>query len=270
MSHRLSLADGSSIPQIGFGTWQVPDDPVPIRAALDAGYRLVDTAPAYGNEGSVGAAVRESGYPRAEIQVATKLNNPDHGFDATIRAFDRSLQLLGLEHIDLYLIHWPKPGVGLYAQSWRAMVQLQREGRVRSIGVSNFAIEHIERIADETGVLPALNQVELHPRFQQRPLRSFARAHGIAVQAWSPLGRGRLDDDAVIGDIARRCGRSVAQVVLRWHVQSSIAIIPRSMSRAHLEENLDIFGFSLTNDEMARIDALDDPSGRIGHDPLVF
>ncbi len=270
MMPELALSDGSKIPQVGYGTWQVPDEAAVVAEAIDVGYRLFDTAPAYGNERAVGDAYRRRAQFAPQLQLCTKLNNPDHGYDATLQAFERSLALLGRDKIELYLIHWPKPGIGLYDESWRAMVRLQQEGRVRTIGVSNFAIEHIERIADRTGVLPALNQVELHPRFQQRRLRQFAASHGIVIQSWSPLGRGRLHEDALLNSIAARHEKTVFQVIIRWHVQSGLAVLTRSTSRRHMIENLDVFGFSLSDAEMDSINAYDDPVGRIGHDPALF
>jgi 2,5-diketo-D-gluconate reductase A len=270
MIPELLLLNGSRIPQVGFGTWQVPDEPGVMMDAIDAGYRLLDTAPAYGNEGAVGEAYRRRSAANLDLLLCTKLNNPDHGYDATLLAFERSLSLLGRHDLDVYLIHWPKPGIGLYDESWRAMVRLQQEGRIRTIGVSNFGTEHIDRIASKTGVLPAINQVELHPTFQQRSLREFCNRHGVVVQSWSPLGRGRLSDNAFLKSIADHHGKTVTQVIIRWHVQSGLAVLTRSTSRQHMSENLDVFGFALSEAEMVLIKSLDDPSGRIGHDPAVF
>jgi 2,5-diketo-D-gluconate reductase A len=267
---KMFLNDGKEIPQLGFGTWQVPDEPTVMIEALRSGYRLVDTAPAYGNEASVGEAVRSSRIPREALFVTTKLNNPDHGYDNTLRAFDASLARLGLDYLDLYLIHWPKPALDLYAESWRAFVRLREEGRVKSIGVSNFNVEHLQRIIDETGVVPVVNQVELHPRFQQNGIRDFAKKHGIVVQSWSPLGRGHLTDNSIIAGLAEQYGKSWAQIIIRWHLQSGLALIPRSTSSTNLRSNLNVFDFALSDEDMAQMTELDDRQGRIGHDPSTF
>ncbi|MCS0497273.1 aldo/keto reductase [Ancylobacter sp. MQZ15Z-1] len=268
----IPLNDGNSLPQIGLGTWQIANDAVPaiIEAAVGAGYRAIDTAAAYGNEAGVGEGIRRSGLPRAEIKVTTKLWNDGHGRDAALRAFDASLAGLGLDTVDLYLIHWPVPASGLYVETWKTLVEIAREGRARSIGVSNFTAEHLERAIEATGVVPAVNQIELHPHFQQHQLRAFHAAHGIVTQSWSPLGRGRLLDDPVLEAVARKHGRSTAQVVLRWHVENGLVVIPKSVRAARLDENMAIFDFALDAEDMAAIAALDRTDGRGGPDPATF
>ncbi|MHA7238644.1 aldo/keto reductase [Arthrobacter sp. TMS1-12-1] len=258
---RVPLADGRSIDVIGYGVYKVPPEDTEglCSTALDVGYRLLDTAALYANEAGVGAAARtylEDG-GREDLFITSKVWNDDHGYDATLRAFDASLELLGLEYLELYLIHWPCPSRGLYVDSWRALERLRADGRVRSIGVSNFQQDHLERLIAETGVVPVLNQVELHPYLQQRALRSFHEVHGIVTQAWSPLGRGNVLTDPVIGRIAADMGRTPAQVILRWHLQHGIATIPKASSRERISSNLDIFGFLLDDGQVAALDGLD-------------
>jgi 2,5-diketo-D-gluconate reductase A len=268
-SPKLALNDGRSIPQLGFGVWQVPDGDASniVGQALRAGYRLIDSAAGYGNEKGVGEAIRDSGLPREDLFVTTKLKTSDHGFDRTLRAFEESLSLLKLDDVDLYLIHWPKPSLGLYVETWRAFIRLRDEGRVKSIGVSNFTIEHLERLIGETGVAPVLNQIELHPRFQQRALREFGAGHGILTESWSPLGRGRLDDNPVLADLASKYRKSWAQIVIRWHLDNGLVVIPKSVTPQRILANFDVFDFRLSPDDMARISELDDPKGRVGSDP---
>ena len=268
-SEFLRLNDGRQMPQFGFGVWQIPpaETTQAVTAALDTGFRLIDTAAAYGNEAEVGQAVNGGGAKREGVFVTTKLANPAHGFDEALRAFDKSLGLLGAQEVDLYLIHWPRPVHNRYVETWRALVRLKEEGRARSIGVSNFTEEHLQRLVDETGVVPAVNQVELHPQFQQRPLREFHARHGIVTQSWSPLGRGRVTEDPVITAIAAKHGRSWAQVALRWHLQSGLSAITRSVSPARIRENHATLGFTLDDDDMARLATLDRPDGRIGAHP---
>jgi len=267
----ISFNDGRAIPQVGLGVWKTPDDGAgdAVAAALDAGYRHVDTAAAYKNERGVGEGLRRAGVPREEVFVTTKLWNEEQGFDRTLRAFDASLEQLGLDHVDLYLIHWPSPARDLYVDTWRAFVRLKEEGRARSIGVSNFTAEHLDRLADETGVTPAINQIELHPRFQQRALREAHAARGIVTQSWSPLGQGQLLQDPVIAGIARKHGRTPAQVVIRWHVDSGLVVIPKSVTPSRIAENFDVFGFALDADDLAAIMKLDTGDGRIGPDPMT-
>ncbi len=270
-SPNLPFNDGHSIPQLGFGVFQVPpeDTAEVVRHALKTGYRHIDTAAAYKNEAGVGEAIRDSGLDRDEIFVTTKLFNTDQGHDSALRAFDKSLDRLGLEYVDLYLIHWPAPDRGKYLETWQAFAQFHREGRARSIGVSNFLPEHLERIIDATGVVPALNQIELHPRLQQAELRRFHQEHDILTEAWSPLGQGAILDDETIKEIASDHDRTVAQVVLRWHLQLGNVVIPKSVTPARIEENFELFDFELSSEEMDKIAGLD-AGERIGPDPHTF
>ncbi|MER6095883.1 aldo/keto reductase [Streptomyces sp. NPDC001728] len=255
----VELADGVEIPQLGFGVFQVPDDETTaaVTAALEAGYRSIDTAAIYGNETGVGRALAASGLPREELFVTTKLWNADQGYDATLRAFDAGLAKLGLDHVDLYLIHWPAPAHDLYRDSWRALERLAEEGRARAVGVSNFQPGHLRHLMAGTKLMPAVNQVELHPGLQQSELRAFHAEHGIATEAWSPLAQGAVLDDPAITAIAARHGRSPAQVVIRWHLQLGNIVIPKSVTPARIRENFDVFGFTLTDEEMRTVAALD-------------
>jgi 2,5-diketo-D-gluconate reductase A len=265
----LKLNNGVSMPQLGFGVWQVPDaEATPVVAeALKAGYRSIDTAAAYGNETGTGEAIAQSGVDRDDIFVTTKLWNADHGYDATKRAFDESLSELKLDVLDLYLIHWPTPARDLYVDTWKAFTELQKEGRVRAIGVSNFQPAHLQRLIDETGVVPAVNQVELHPYLQQAEVRAFHAEHGIQTEAWSPLGQGgELLSDPVVAEIAARHNRSAAQVVLRWHLQIGNVVIPKSVTPSRIRENIAVFDFELADEEIAALSTLD-RGGRIGPNP---
>jgi len=266
----VKLNNGVEMPQLGFGVWQVPDaEAAPaVAEALKAGYRSIDTAAIYGNESGVGQAIANS--DREELFVTTKLWNSDQGFDSTLRAFDESSRRLGLDVLDLYLIHWPTPARDRYTDTWKAFVELQKEGRVRAIGVSNFQPAHLRRLIDETGVVPAVNQIELHPYLQQAELREFHAEHGIQTEAWSPLGQGgELLSDPVVAKIALAHGRSPAQVVLRWHLQLGNVVIPKSVTPSRIRENIDVFGFELAAGEMAALSTLD-RGGRIGPDPDEF
>ncbi len=268
----LEFRDGQQIPQLGFGVFQVPreDTVKTVTAALEVGYRSIDTAAAYGNEAEVGEAIAGSGLDRDQIFVTTKLWNNDHGHEAALRAFDQSLERLGFDYVDLYLIHWPAPSTDLYVETWRALCELRSSGRARSVGVSNFAIEHLERIIDATGAVPVLNQIELHPQFQQEELRRYHREHGILTEAWSPLGQGRgLLADSKIAEIAAAHDRSPAQVVLRWQVQLGNIVIPKSVTRSRIEENFRIFDFELSDGDMEALGALD-AGRRLGPDPMTF
>ncbi|MFC7496371.1 MULTISPECIES: aldo/keto reductase [unclassified Nocardioides] len=255
----ITLNNGVTIPQVGFGVFQVPDDETTtaVRHALDAGYRAIDTAAVYGNEAGVGRALAESGLPRDDVFVTTKLWNADQGYDATLRAFDQSLGRLGLDVVDLYLIHWPAPAHDLYPESWRAITRLAADGRIRAAGVSNFQPSHLQRLLDTSDLMPVVNQIELHPRLQQAELRAFHADHGIATQAWSPLAQGAVLDDPTLAGIAQRHGRTPAQVVLRWHLQLGNIVIPKSVTPTRIRENLDVLDFELTADEMAAIATLD-------------
>jgi 2,5-diketo-D-gluconate reductase A len=265
----VAMVDGSRIPRLGFGTWQIPDHQATaaVSEAISAGYRLIDTASLYRNEQGVGRAIASSGVPREELFVTTKLWNDQHGFEQTLRALDESLVRLGMDYVDLYLIHWPVPRREAYVESWKALVELREQGLARSIGVSNFNPSHLERIVDETGVVPALNQVELHPLFQQRDLRAFHAARGIVTQSWSPLAKGKLLDNDTILRIARKHGKSPAQVILRWHLDSDLITIPKSVTPGRIRENIAIFDFSLDGDDLSQIGELDEPYGRLGLDP---
>ena len=264
----LALNDGSAIPQLGFGVFQVPPEQTEqvVAQALDAGYRHVDTAAAYRNEEGVGRAIAASGIARDELYVTTKLWNADQGYDEALRAFEQSRRKLGLDVVDLYLIHWPTPARDRYVDSWRALERLQSEGAVRSIGVSNFQPAHLRRLFAETGVVPAVNQIELHPLLQQAELRAFHAEHGIATEAWSPLAQGAALGDPAIGAIAEAHGRTAAQVVLRWHLQLGNVVIPKSVTPARIAANLELFDFELSDEQMASIATLD-RGERTGPDP---
>jgi 2,5-diketo-D-gluconate reductase A len=268
----ITLNNGVVMPQLGFGVWQVPDDEAAevVGTALEAGYRSIDTAAVYGNERGTGRAVGASGVPRGELFVTTKVWNDAHGYDRTLRSFDESLGRLGLEYVDLYLVHWPVPARDRYVDTWRALERLLADGRVRAIGVSNFHAEHLERLIGETSVVPAVNQVELHPQLQQRELREFHARHGIATEAWSPLGQGRglLSAPAVVA-VAQKHGRTPAQVVLAWHLRTGSIAIPKSATPSRIRENFDVFGIELDADDLAAFAALDEGK-RLGPDPAEF
>ena len=267
----ITLNNGVDIPQLGFGVFQVPNDETAaaVSAALAAGYRSIDTAAIYGNEAGVGRALAASGIPRDELFITTKLWNSDQGFASTIAAYEASLAALGLEYVDLYLIHWPAPANDRYVDSWRAMETLLADGRVRAIGVSNFAPEHLERLARHSTTVPAVNQVELHPRLSQTAVRAHNAANGIATEAWSPLAQGGLLADPTILDIAARADRSPAQVILRWHLQQGRIVIPKSVTPGRIAENLAVFDFDLSPADLMLIDGLNTES-RIGPDPVEF
>jgi 2,5-diketo-D-gluconate reductase A len=266
----IQLNDGHSIPQLGFGVFKV--DPAEteriVTDALEVGYRHIDTAAIYGNEQGVGRAIERSGIPRDELFITTKLWNSDQGTQSAIDAMDLSLEKLGLDHVDLYLIHWPRPDLDRYVESWLTLEQLQAEGKTRSIGVSNFHRAHLERVLAEGSVVPAVDQLELHPAFAQRELRTFTAEHGIHVEAWGPLGQGKYDlfGEQAIQDAAAAHAVTPAQVVIRWHLQNGIIVFPKSNSRERMAENFDVFGFELSADEMAGIDAID-RGQRVGSDP---
>ncbi|MEU5798132.1 aldo/keto reductase [Streptomyces sp. NPDC047813] len=263
-----TLNDGTTIPALGLGTWPLDDTAAEraVREALGLGYRLVDTAVNYRNETGVGRALADAGVPREELVVTTKLPGRHHGYQETLASFEESRRRLGVEYVDLYLIHWPNPRVDKYADSWKAMIKLREDGLVRSIGVSNFTPEHIVRLEKETGVLPSVNQIELHPLFPQEELRAFHADQGILTESWSPLGRGgHLLGDPRVGQIADEHGVSPGQVLLRWHVQLGALPIPKSADPSRQRANLDVFGFELDSDQMAAI-ARHAPT-RLGGDP---
>ena len=263
----VTLNDGRTMPQFGLGVWQTPagNAAAVVADAVRAGYRAVDTASAYNNEEGVGEALAD----HPDVFLTTKLWNADQGFDETLRAFEASAGRLKREAVDLYLIHWPAPRKGRYVDTWKALVRLKEEGRAKSVGVSNFTGEHLERIIGETGVVPALNQIELHPRFQQRAMRTVHERHGIHTQSWSPLGQGKLLEDATLAEVARKHGKTPAQVVIRWHLDSGLVVIPKTVDSGRLRENIDVFDFRLDPDDMDRIAGLDSPNGRIGPDPMT-
>ncbi|MGL5826215.1 MAG: aldo/keto reductase [Nocardioides sp.] len=271
----LPLNDGTTIPQLGFGVFQVPpgDTAATVGTALDLGYRHIDTAQMYGNEAGVGAAVRASGLPREEVYLTSKLNNGFHRPDDARRAFDHTMTALGTEYLDLFLIHWPLPTLydGDYVSTWRTLAEFVADGRARSIGVSNFQPAHLDRIIDETGVVPVVNQIEVHPHFANEATRAASLAHGILVEAWSPIGRGATLTDPVIGAVAVRHGRTPAQVTLRWHIERGDIVFPKSSHPERMRENLALFDFELTPEEVTAITGLDrGDTGRIGPDPDTF
>ncbi|RPF38474.1 aldo/keto reductase [Streptomyces sp. TLI_185] len=264
----VTLNTGVEIPQLGFGVFQVRDaeTTAAVSAALEAGYRSIDTAAVYGNETGVGAALASSGIDRRELCVTTKLWNADQGYDATLRAFEASLAKLGLEYVDLYLIHWPTPARNLYRESWQAIEKLAADGRIRAAGVSNFQPAQLRRLLEGSALVPAVNQIELHPGLQQRELRALHAELGIATEAWSPLAQGAVLDESALTEIAERHGKSPAQVVLRWHLQLGNIMIPKSVTPARIRENIDVFDFALGEEEMTAIAALD-RGLRTGPDP---
>ena len=286
---RVALSDGNSIPQLGFGTGQIAtaNCPAVVGEALAAGYRSIDTAQGYGNEDGIGFAIRESGVPRTELFITSKLRNSAHSRDAALRSFDETLKKLSLERLDLFLIHWPVPAADKYTEAWKALVELQRQGRITSIGVSNFEREHIERLIAETGVVPVVNQIELHPRFQQRALRGYHKRRDIRIVSWTPLGPGTgaaawwhqfghperpgLFDDPTIRAIAEKHHKTPAQVIIRWHLDDGLVLNPKSTHPGRIRENFAVFDFALEAEDRYRIEALDDEdSGRIGGDPAKW
>lgn len=270
-ANNIQLNDGNSMPQLGFGLWQVPDQETEkaVLHAIKVGYRSIDTAQIYGNESGVGAAIHQCEVPRKDLYITTKIWNSDHGFDSTLRSFEISMKKLNTEYLDLILIHWPAPKKNLYVDTWKALIQLKKEGRVKSIGVSNFNPDHIEKIMNETSFIPAVNQIEVHPRFQRLDLRKFHEKHNIRTESWSPLGQGQVLHDEVIKIIAAKHGKSPAQVILRWHLDQGLIAIPKSVTPSRIEENFSIFGFSLDDKDHLMIRELDDPEGRIGPDPMT-
>jgi len=268
---RISLRGDTQIPQLGFGVFQVPpEDTAEVAGrALQTGYRHIDTAAAYRNEEGVGEAIRASGLERDDVFVTTKCPNTAHGYDAAREALAGSLERLGLDAVDLYLIHWPIPSKDLYVETWKALVDAQKEGLARSIGVSNFQPDHVRRIVDETGVTPSVNQIELHPRLQQAELRRVHAERGIVTEAWSPLAQGAVLDDPPVTAIAEAHDVTPGQVVIRWHIQLGNVVIPKSVTPERIEQNFDVFGFELSDDEMRAIEKLD-AGERTGPDPDTF
>lgn len=265
----VTLNNGVRMPQLGFGVWQVPDDQATeaVAQALEAGYRSIDTAALYQNEEGTGKALAASGLPRDELFVTTKLQNSEQGYDSTLRAFDVSLGKLGLEYVDLYLIHWPLPQRDVYIETWKALEKIYADGRAKAIGVSNFTPTHLQRVFDETEIVPALNQIELHPYLQQAETRAFHAEHSIATEAWSPLGQGKeLLGDPRVAAIAEKHGVTPAQAVLRWHLQLGNVVIPKSVTPSRIKSNFDVFGFELDSEDMASFTGLDNGT-RLGPDP---
>lgn len=268
----ITLNNGVEMPRLGFGVWQVSDEEAvrAVTTAVEAGYRSIDTAAAYENETGTGQAVAASGVPREELFLTTKLWNNDHGYDNALRAFDASLARLGTDYVDLYLIHWPVPRRDTYVDTWRALEKILAEGRARAIGVSNFLPAHLDRLADETSVVPAVNQIELHPQLQQAEARAAHRRLGVVTEAWSPLGQGKgLLTVPAVAAVARKHDRTPAQVVLRWHLQSGHVAIPKSVTPSRIRENIDILGFELDDEDLAAFAALDE-GRRLGPDPAEF
>lgn len=270
------LNDGTLVPRLGYGLWQVDHEASAdlVAHALQTGYRLIDTAEAYYNEEGVGEGIRAANLLRDQVFVTTKVWNTHHGYDQTLRAFDASLQRLGLERVDLYLMHWPSQIRNAYVDTWRAMIRLREEGRVDAIGVCNFAIPQLQRLIDETGIKPVLNQIELHPYFQQRDVRRFHEATDIATQSWSPLGvwtnrPASPLDDPLVRELAGKYDKSPAQIILRWHLDNKLLLVSKSAHPTRIEENFQIFNFALDKDDLARMSTLDHPSGRLGPDPLT-
>jgi 2,5-diketo-D-gluconate reductase A len=275
LSPQIRLNDGHSIPQIGFGVFQIPPDEtaMAVRRALEAGYRHIDTAEMYANERGVGQAVRASGLARADVFITSKLNNGAHRPDDARRAFERTLTELDSDYVDLFLIHWPLPTLydGDFVSTWQVLEELHRDGRAHSIGVSNFTIEHLQRLLAETEIVPAVNQIELHPYLLNAELREFGEDHGIATEAWSPIAQGAVLDDPAVTAIARRLDRTPAQVVLRWHIERGSIVFPKSVTPARIAENFALFDFDLTPDDVEAIAALDrGEAGRTGPNPDAF
>ena len=269
----ITLNNDMKIPQLGLGVWQARGDEVvdAVSAALDNGYRLIDTAAVYGNEEQVGEAIKRSNIPREELFITTKLWNSDQGHDSALRAFDDSLKRLGLDYVDLYLIHWPVPAQDKYVESWHALEEIYKSGRAKAIGVCNFHVEHLEKLLANSDVVPAVNQIELHPRLAQNEIREYCDAYGIKVESWSPIGGsgGDLLDDPTIVNIADKHSRTPAQVVIRWHLQLGLIVIPKSVHADRIAQNIDVFGFELDNDDMAKISALNTGERR-GPNPVTM
>jgi 2,5-diketo-D-gluconate reductase A len=271
MPEQIKLNDGSNIPQLGLGVWQVDANITAqvVGWGIEAGYRSIDTAEGYANEEGVGQAIREAGVPRDELFITSKLRNGAHERDRALKAFDETMEKIGIEQIDLFLIHWPVPSRDKYVEAWKTLIELKNGGRIKSIGVSNFNQDHLERIIGETGVVPTVNQIELHPRFQQRDKREFHTKHDIRIESWSPLGSGRLLQDPTLEKIAKKHGKSVAQTIIRWHLQEGLIVIPKSVHKDRIVSNFDVFDFDLDADDLKTIDGMDFQNGRIGPNPAT-
>lgn len=267
----ITLNNGVTMPQLGLGVWQAKSGTEveqAVTAAIDSGYRLIDTAAVYGNEEGVGRAIAASNVPREELFITTKLWNADQGYNTTLEAFEKSLARLGLDYVDLYLIHWPVPAKDKYIDTWRALEKLYSDGKVRAIGVSNFTVEYLDRLLNETTIVPVVNQIELHPRLTQERLRTFCARNNIVIESYSPLGGtgGDLLDDATLKSLADKYHKSPAQIVLRWHIQHNLIVIPKSVTPKRIQQNIDIFDFELTDEDMSLVDQLNSDA-RIGSDP---
>ena len=271
MAEQITLNDGTTIPQLGLGVWQVDHGITAdvVGWAIKAGYRLIDTAQGYQNEEGVGEAIRAADVPRSALYITSKLRNGAHERDAALRAFDDTMKKLGIEQIDLFLIHWPVPSRDKYVEAWKTLIELKQAGRIKSIGVSNFNRDHLERIIGETGVVPVANQIELHPRFQQRALREFHAGHDIQTESWSPLGSGRLLGDPTIAGIAAKHGKSAAQTIIRWHLQQGLIVIPKSIHQDRIAANFDVFDFELDTQDLKTIAGMDSADGRDGPNPAT-
>jgi 2,5-diketo-D-gluconate reductase A len=271
LSPSVSLNDGNSIPAVGFGVFKIPPNETEqaVSTALQNGYRHIDTAAVYGNERETGRAIAESGVPRDELYVVTKLWNADQGYDSTLAAFDASMERLALDYLDLYLVHWPVPKLNKFVETFQAFIHLRDQGRIRSIGVSNFEPEHLDALVEATGVVPAVNQVELYPRLPQIELREVHARLGIATEAWGPLGQGSLLSDPTVTAVAESYRRTPAQVLIRWHIQLGNIVIPKSVNPKRIASNFDVFDFELSSKDMASISSLDD-GNRLGPDPRTF
>ncbi|BBX17910.1 oxidoreductase [Mycolicibacterium duvalii] len=271
----IELNDGARIPQLGFGVYQIPPEETAaaVRTALDIGYRHIDTAEMYQNEKGVGEGIRAAGVDRSEVFITSKLNNGFHRPDDARRAFDKTLQELGFDHVDLFLIHWPLPTLydGDFVSTWKTLEEFKKDGRARSIGVSNFQVAHLQRLADETGTVPAVNQIEVHPYFLNDEVRAYGQEHGIATEAWSPIAQGKVLDDPAITRIAESVGKTPAQVVLRWHIQRGDIVFPKSVTEQRIRDNFALFDFELSDADFDAVSALDNgEDGRIGPNPDTF
>lgn len=269
----VELNDGNRMPALGLGVWQIDDDKVGkvVNTAIDAGYRLIDTAQGYDNEAGVGAAIRDASVAREDLFLVSKLRTKSMGYEEAWAGIRESLDALKVDYLDMFLIHWPTPARDNFVDTWRALVAAQKNGLARSIGVSNFLPEHIERIVEATGVIPTVNQLETHPYFQQRKVRDFHEKLGIRIESYSPLGHGEVLGDKAIASIADRLGKTPAQVIIRWHLQEGLIVIPKSQNPDRIRANLQVAGFELSDEDMARIRSLDNPeNGRTGGDPATF
>lgn len=266
---KITLNDKTQIPQLGYGVWQVDDKTANevVKTAIETGYRSIDTAAIYQNESGVGKALQNFKNQRSDLFITTKLWNSDQGESTTLRAFETSLKKLQLDYVDLYLIHWPAPKKGEYVASWKELIKIKESGKAKSVGVSNFTVVNLEKIIVETGIIPSVNQIELHPEFQQKELRAFHAKHGIATEAWSPLAQGHLFENKLIVDLAKKYNKTAAQIILNWHMELGNIAIPKSVTPSRIKENFDLFDFKLSSDDMKKMEGLDRAEGRVGPDP---